>query len=248
MDLLVHTSLRNIGALASGPRTLLRALRLATGPDATLVVPTQTPQNSFSSRTFVEATAALEPAELDLFVAAMPGFDPALTPSVGMGAFAEYVRTRRGARRSGHPQSSLAAVGPGAAACTAVHRLDCHFGDASPLKWLYDRDAWILLLGVDFSVCTAFHLAEYRIGSPTREYRCFVMHNDVRRECVYVDVELDDRDFGALGTQLENERTVHRGRVGRSASRLLPLRMAVDFATERLPVMRARVSADNPSV
>ena len=71
--------------------------------------------------------------------------------------------------RSSHPQVSFAALGPGALDCTSVHDLDCHLGDRSPLGWLYAADAAILLLGVDYSACTAFHLAEYRLpGTPRR--------------------------------------------------------------------------------
>src|SRR6266566_5988369 len=140
-DLLVHCSLRRIGPVAGGAATLLRALQTAAGPDATLVVPAQTPGNSLSSRFFREQTAGLNEAELENFVAAMPGFDPASTPSDGMGAFAEHVRTTPGALRSGHPQTSFAALGPGAADCTAGHQMTCHLGQQSPLGWLYRAGA-----------------------------------------------------------------------------------------------------------
>ena len=132
-DLLIHCSLRQVGPIDGGAATLLGAIEDVTGPKATLVVPAQTAGNSFSSRTFRAATACLEPDDYARFIAAMPGFDPVSTPSTGMGAFAEHVRTRPGARRSSHPQSSFAALGPRAAAAMAVHDLGCHLGGQSRL-------------------------------------------------------------------------------------------------------------------
>ena len=166
-DLLIHCSFRQIGIVAGGTATLLTSLRDVAGPEATLVVPTQTSLNSLSSRAFLAATGDLDPAERTRFIAAMEGFDPATTPSTGMGAFAEHLRLQRTAMRSSHPQTSFAALGPAAQACTSVHDLECHLGERSPLGWLYERNAAILLLGVGYSACTAFHLAEYRLsGEP----------------------------------------------------------------------------------
>ena len=45
----------------------------------------------------------LQPGSYARHVASMPAFDPARTPSAGMGAFAEHIRTRTEARRSAHP-------------------------------------------------------------------------------------------------------------------------------------------------
>jgi aminoglycoside N3'-acetyltransferase len=51
----------------------------------------------------------------------------------------------------------------------------CHLGERSPLGWLYAADAAILLLGVGYDACTAFHLAEYRRPSTRpQKYHCFV--------------------------------------------------------------------------
>jgi aminoglycoside 3-N-acetyltransferase len=162
-----------------------------------------------------------------------------------MGAFAEYLRTRPSAARSSHPQVSFAALGPGAQACTSVHDLDCHLGDRSPLGWLYAADAAILLLGVGYSACTAFHLAEYHLpGAPQRRYRCFTAQGGTRLEHEFTDIDLDDSDFGLLGSDLESaaERGalagLRRGQVGSAVCRLVPMRTAVDFAYSWLAVHR----------
>ena len=249
-DLLIHCSLRQVGRIDGGAATLLAAILEVAGPEATLVVPTQTTLNSLTSRAFLSATAGLDAEERARFVAAMPGFDPARTPSTGMGAFAEHLRTHPSAARSGHPQVSFAAIGPGARACTSVHDLDCHLGDRSPLGWLYAAQAAILLLGVGYSACTAFHLAEYHLPGvpPRRLYRCFTAQGQTRVEHEFTDIELDDSDFGMLGSELEStvERGalpgLRRGRVGEATSRLVALRTAVDFARSWLTVHRRRLS------
>jgi aminoglycoside 3-N-acetyltransferase len=248
-DLLIHSSLRQVGWIGGGAATLLAAILEVAGPAATLVVPTQTTLNSLSSSAFLAVTAGLDAQERARFVAAMPGFDPVSTPSTGMGAFAEYLRTRPSAVRSSHPQVSFAALGPGAQACTCVHDLDCHLGDRSPLGWLYAADAAILLLGVGYSACTAFHLAEYHLpGARQRRYRCFTARGGTRIEHEFTDIDLDDSDFGLLGSELESaaERGalpgLRRGQVGSAACRLVALRTAVDFACSWLSVHRGRVT------
>ena len=245
-DLLIHCSLRQFGRINGGPAALLSAIRDVAGPEATLVVPTHTTLNSLSSRAFLAATAGLDADGRARFVAAMPGFDPASTPSTGMGALAEYLRTHPSAHRSSHPQASFTAIGPRAHACTFVHDLDCHLGDRSPLGWLYAADAAVLLLGVGYSVCTAFHLAEYRVPGvlPRRSYRCFVTQGGTRVEYEFTGLDLDDRDFDLLGAELESAAgpdltsALRRGRVGSAACRLVPFRQAVDFARSWLAIHR----------
>ncbi len=242
-DLLVHSSLRCIGPVAGGAATLLRALQTAAGPDATLVVPAETPGNSLSSRFFREQTAGLSAAALEHFVAAMPGFDPASTPSDGMGAFAEYVRTTPGAIRSAHPQTSFAALGPGAADCTAGHQMTCHLGEHSPLSWLYRANAAAILLGVGYASCTALHLAEYLspVQPRRRLYRCFTRADGARREHAFYDIDLDETDFDTIGVQLDRQAIAQRGRVANAADcRLLPIRDAVDFAAAWPPFRQRR--------
>jgi len=236
-DLLIHCSLRRVGPVNGGAATLLAALRAVTGPEATLVVPTETSVNSLTSRKFREATTGFDADQLARYVAAMPGFDPASTPSDGMGAFAEHVRTRPGARRSGHPQVSFAALGPRSGDCTSVHDLDCHLGERSPLRWLYDVDAAILLLGVGYAACTAFHLAEYRLSwTRPQTYTCFIAEGGRRIERTFTGIVLDDSVFGPLGQAMESAAAqgrvpgLRRGHVGSDLARLVPVRAAVDFA------------------
>lgn len=240
-DLLVHSSMRRVNP-AGGAIAVLEALRISTGPDATIVVPAQTPANSFSSSAFRAATEGLGGEELARFVAAMLAFDPATTPSSGMGVFAECLRTEPGAARSGHPQASFAALGPHAARCMARHELTCHLGEQSPLGWLYRASAAILLLGVGYEACTAFHLAEYRLPRmpSRRSYQCFVSEGGKRTKLTFFDINLDDSDFAAVGREIDKQSFVRRGVVGSADCRVLPLRAAVDFAVARPSFGRLR--------
>jgi aminoglycoside 3-N-acetyltransferase len=201
--LLVHASLRSTAGVRA--QTLITAVRLALGPGGTLVVPAFTPENSDTSRAHLERVRGMDAALRARFEAAMPAFDPAVTPAPSMGVLAEAVRTTQGAARSAHPQTSFAALGPQARRITAGHRPDCHLGEESPLAALYRAGAGVLLLGVGYESCSAFHLAEYRVPDPPlRSYRCVVRRAGRPRWWGYEDVALDDRDFPALGTAYES--------------------------------------------
>jgi len=249
-DLLIQCSLRQIGPVEGGAAALLDAILDVVGPRATLAVPTYTALNSLTSRDFHAAVAGLDGDERVRYVSAMSGFDPARTPSHGMGAFAEYLRTRRSAVRSRHPQVSFAALGRQARACVSVHDLDCHLGDRSPLGWLYAADAAVLLLGVGYSVCTAFHLAEYHVPypPPLQEYHCFTAEEGRRVEHTFTAVALDDRDFAQLGAGLEanSPDDLRKGRVGSGTARVVPVRAAVDFGVTWLVAHRRRPFPEKP--
>ncbi|WP_434971529.1 aminoglycoside N(3)-acetyltransferase [Micromonospora peucetia] len=230
---LVHCALSRVGWVAGGPAALLAALRDVLGGSGTVVVPAQTAGNSTTSRPFRVATAGMTATEVAAAEAAIAPFDPQRSPAEGMGIFAEHVRRQPGAARSRHPQTSFAALGPDAARLTAVHDLDCHLGERSPLGALYATDAVVLLLGVDWSVCTAFHLAEYQLRRPPtdRAYRCYVRDADgrrVRRD--FQAPDLHDTDFPLIGRALTDTGPVRTGRVGGADCRLVGLRTAVDFA------------------
>jgi aminoglycoside 3-N-acetyltransferase len=230
---LVHASMRQVGPVDGGVATVLAALRQVIGVDAAIVVPAQTPNNSTTSRAFQAATRRLAPAEVTRYIARMQGFDPATTPSFGMGVLAEHVRRDSASVRSAHPQTSFAAIGPDAAALMRTHALECHLGEESPLGALYAADASVLLLGVGYAACTAFHLAEYRTRrQPERPYRCFVRDGGERRMREFVGLDHDDGDFDALGAALERgaRGVVRAGPVGRGQARLLAMRRSVDFA------------------
>ncbi|MFE2067020.1 aminoglycoside N(3)-acetyltransferase [Streptomyces sp. NPDC059467] len=234
LTVLIHASLSRVGA---GADAVLAAVRDALGPGGTVVVPTFTADNSVSSPSYLRRTRHMTDRELSAHLDAMPPFEAAGTPSQGMGRFAEAVRRTSGAVRSAHPQTSFAAVGPRARELMAGHDEDCHLGERSPLARLERVGAYVLLVGVGYEVCSAFHLGEYRVPVPPRKtYRCVVLRGGARAWIVYEDVALDDRDFGVLGAEFEasGSAVVARGRIGDAQAVLFPLTRAVEFATSWL--------------
>ncbi|MFF3311540.1 AAC(3) family N-acetyltransferase [Streptomyces sp. NPDC002952] len=234
---LVHASLHALGPVRGGVDTVVDALRDVLGPTGTLTVYTQTPDNSDPSRWPGTRGYAVPKETWDSERDKVPAFDPARSPSFGVGVLSERVWRQDGAMRSAHPQSSFAALGAEAAYVTADHAPDCHLGEDSPLARLEKLDARVLLLGVGYDVCTAFHLAEYRVpGRPRNTYSCVVAAPPPqgRRWYRYRDVLLDSSPFGELGAAYEATGAVRRGRVGSADARLFGLAPAVAHAVEWL--------------
>lgn len=234
--LLIHAALRATGLDADLVR---EALVEAVGPDGTLVVPTFTEENSDTSDAYRARVRGMTPEQATAFRADMPAFDPATTPSRGMGRLAESIRTAPGAIRSSHPQTSFAAVGRQARELLEGHSLTSHLGENSPLGALYRADAQVFMINVDFAVCTAFHLAEYRTKAPLRSYRCVVpLPGGGKKWTEYEDVQLDQSDFGAIGAAFAWG-VAQNGQLGGRPARLFSVRAAVDHAvvwmTEKRP-------------
>jgi aminoglycoside 3-N-acetyltransferase len=231
---LVHASMRRVRPDAGGAATVLSALRDVLGRHGTVVVPAQTTWNSTTSSAFRANTAGMTEAQLAAHLADLPAFDPHTTPSAGMGAFAEHVRTRADAVRSAHPQTSFAASGPRAAELMARHDLDCLLGDRSPLAALGESDAYALHLGPGYERATAFHLGEWRASRRRRRYRCKITGSPGTGGWTsFEDVAYDDADFPELGAWFEEcSEVVDRGTVGSADALVYPVRAAAEYAEE----------------
>ncbi|GIF13870.1 aminoglycoside N(3)-acetyltransferase [Actinoplanes teichomyceticus] len=250
---LAHCSLHEVGWLPDGPATLRRALQRVLTPGGTLVVPTHTAGNSNTSDQYRRATAGKSAAARAAWEDAIEPFDPDTSPSHEMGLLAEDVRRHPGTLRSRHPHTSFSALGPRARELTAVHDLDCHLGERSPVGALYAADATVLMIGVGYDHCTAFHLAEYRLPTPPRRraHRCYVRdERGGRRRVDFLAPHLDDHDFPLLGAAFEGTGVVRAGRVGNARTRLFEIRAAVDFAVGWMTEHRGRSPGcpDSPAV
>jgi aminoglycoside 3-N-acetyltransferase len=236
--LLAHSSVSALGWVCGSAQAVVEALRDALGPEGTLVVPTHTGSNSDPSQW---QHPPVPEAWWQVIRAEMPAYDPAVTPSRGLGAVVELVRTLPGALRSAHPQDSFAAIGPQAATVTADHALDDGLGERSPLARVHDLDGDVLLLGVDHGANTSLHLAEHRVANPPRvAYGAAVRGTDgQRRWATWEDVVADESDFERLGAALDATGAVRIGRVGEGEARLMRQRDAVAFAVEWLSAHRA---------
>ncbi|MGW4301343.1 aminoglycoside N(3)-acetyltransferase [Streptomyces sp. NPDC004646] len=232
--LLVHSSLSSLGWVNGGPVAVVQGLLDALGPTGTLTVPTHSTHLSDPAR-WRNPPAPEE--WWDAIRATMPVYDPRITPTLGMGAIPETVRTWPGALRSAHPQTSFAALGPRAAEITEGHAPDCRLGEHSPLARLERAGARVLLLGVGYGSCTAFHLAEYRVPSPSARIEWPAPGGGWEEA---TDGSIDSERFEELGHDFERDRPVVRARIGTAEARLFPLGDAVSYAERWLPVHRPR--------
>jgi aminoglycoside 3-N-acetyltransferase len=235
---LVHSSLRSLGVVCGGAVAAVQALMDAIGPAGTLVVPAHTAAHNRDPASWTDPLfehLMSDERSCQIVRDHLPGFDPAITPSQGVGAIAEAVRTWPGARRSGHPQTSFAAVGPLAGRIVADHHLDSPVGEQSPLARLEELDAVVLLLGVGMDRNTSFHLAEYRLADPPRRVNaCAVVNSHGDRQWItYAGIYLNDRDFSEIGDAFRTRTTaVTNGHVGDAPAMLFPIRSAVEFAVD----------------
>ncbi|MBV2152458.1 AAC(3) family N-acetyltransferase [Kitasatospora sp. SUK 42] len=229
----VQASLRALGWVAGGAAGVADALLDTLGSEGTLVAYTANPENSATSRIHKAAIAGLSPREVAAYLDGMPPYDPVGTPcSPTMGALSEEIRTRPGALRSSHPQTSWAALGPLAREITAHHALTSHLGPDSPLGRLYDLDARVLMLGAPMARFTAFHLADLRMPDVRiSEFRCRGPEGWITFRAPY----LDDLHFADLGARVLRVATgVTTTRIGSAECHLIPVREAVDLATHIL--------------
>ena len=179
--------------------------------------------SSLSSLGFVNGSA-------EAVVQTMPLYNQQTTRTSGMGVILETVRTWPFAVRSAHPQTSFAAVGRRAHSLMEDHALDCRLGEQSPLAKLEKHLAKILLLGVGFGCCTAFHPAEYRVQSPIVDNGFSVKTPEGPQWMTVRNIRLNEERFDELGAAFEKEHDIICGKVGAADARLFSLRKAVKFA------------------
>jgi aminoglycoside 3-N-acetyltransferase len=140
-DLLaVHSSLSSFGGnVEGGADSVVDALLASVSPGGSVFVPT--------------------------FNYGQLPFDPATTPSLA-GAITEAFRRRPEALRSRQPTHSWSGVGPAAREVLEGHERATPFGRGSPIWRLWERDARVLLLGVDHRANSMIHVAEETLDLP----------------------------------------------------------------------------------
>jgi aminoglycoside 3-N-acetyltransferase len=230
--IMVHSSLSALGWVAGGPQAVVEALLQVVGETGTVVMPSQSGQLSDPKEW---ENPPLPDHWIDDARAALPAYDRSLTPTRGMGAVVECFRRHPEAVRSDHPLLSLVAVGADAAAVTADHTVLDGLTMSSPLGRLYDRNATLLLLGVDHGSTTALHLAEELATWPGKQRGhagAPILVNGVREWVTYDELAYDDEDFARIGDAFAATGGEGQGPVGEGEARCCSIVELVDFGTD----------------
>ncbi|MDD9150010.1 MULTISPECIES: aminoglycoside N(3)-acetyltransferase [unclassified Sporolactobacillus] len=235
MTVIVHTSMSRIGWVCGGPVTVIEALQEVLTAEGTLVMPAHSADVSDPSDWDNPAVPA---SWWQSIYAEMPPFDPERTPTLGMGRVAECFRTFPGVKRSSHPIYSFAAWGAGASAIISEHALDDGLGPASPLGKIYDRNGFVLLLGVGYGNNTSMHLGECLAGRLRMIRRSSpVLIHDEKQWVTYRDWNYHEERFSRIGKAFEKSagsKALQSGMIGQAKSMLMSQRAIVDFTFETI--------------
>ena len=219
--LIFHSSIKSIGWVEGGAKSIADALMQAVGQDGTLVAPTFT----FS-----------RPAE------ERPVLDPE-ADSCDTGAINAAVMKVPGARRTVAYTHSFAVAGRNQQLICDLPPENCPLGDKGVFGRLYELDARVLLLGVAYTHCTAGHFAEYLCDVPFRmrvsapaQIRCAdgtLKQVELELYGPKPGVPYPERDFNRAGNMLEEQGRVAVGSLGNAVLRLFSLRDFVDLVCEK---------------
>lgn len=160
--LMVHASLRAVGAVEGGAEGVLGALEAAVGRGGTLLM-TLGARDDWAwvnDRPERDRPGLLRDAE---------PFDWLVTPAdPDVGVLAEVFRTRPRTRVSDHPEGRFGASGPLAGGLVDQVPWDDYYGPGSPLERLARGGGRVLRLGADLDTLTLIHYAEYLAPVPTK--------------------------------------------------------------------------------
>lgn len=227
--LIVHSSMSSIGWVCGEQHAVNMALLKSVGTQGTIIMPSHTGDNSNPEKW---ESPPVPKEWFEKIREAMPAFDKNISSTRGMGKIAECFRTYPNTLRSNHPQVSFCANGKYAEQITKNHMLTPSFGIDTPLGELYSLNAKILLLGVSYLNCTAFHLSECLSGKLKKvKQGASIKENGQRIWKWFEDYDYDSDDFIKIGEAFEKSSDiVTDGKVGNADCKLFNIKAAVDFA------------------
>lgn len=240
---MVHASLRTIGATERGASGVLDALDRAVGSGGTLLMVL----GAVVDHEWVNERPERERAAL---LAGEAPYDPLAAPSLPeVGYLAEAFRTRPGTIVNDNPSGRFAARGRRADELLRDVPWDDYYGPGSPLHRLCDGGGRVLRLGANPDTTTVLHYAEYLADVPgkrriRRHYRVQAQGGPETRTVDCLDdehgivdwppdaaaVPWPDNDYFAviLKAYLASGRGL-RGRVGHADAELIEAADIVDF-------------------
>jgi aminoglycoside 3-N-acetyltransferase len=234
--LLVHSSLSAIGWISGGAEALIRALLAAVGDTGTLSMPAHS--GALSDPELWE-NPPVPKSWQDPIRNSMPPYNPAITPTRGIGIIPELFRQFPGVLRSSHPMDSFCAFGPKAEFITSGQVLENGLGEGGPLAQLYQLGARVLLIGCGHDKNTSLHLAEHRCDWPGKKRNrqgSPILEDGMRIWKWFDELDLGTDDFEECGKvweeMLKYSSSLVAGKIGLAESRLMSQPELVDFAVE----------------
>jgi aminoglycoside 3-N-acetyltransferase len=159
---MAHAALSRVGPMLNGPDAVIGALLDAVGRDGTVLAYTD-----WDAR--YDELLGPDGRVPEQWRPHIPPYDARTSRAArGNGALPEFLRTWPGARRSGNPGASVAALGARADELTADHSLDYGYGEGSPLAGLVAAHGKVLLLGAPLDTITLLHHAEHLARVPDK--------------------------------------------------------------------------------
>ena len=228
MNIMVHSSLGQIGWVLGGASTVIEALIELLGSQGTIVMPAATPDCLLP---VLENDRMLEGGRTKV-AEEIPLFNVSYTPTT-MGVIPETFRKWEGTLRSNHPISSVCAHGPLAKEVVGTHQLELSEGVNTPYEKVYMHDFKILLLGVGFNRCTMLHFGESKSNHPRLTKSHYQILEGGHKKWVEVTDMANDNStyFPLIGKKFVSLGKVAEAKIGNATSYLLSTKELVHFAT-----------------
>lgn len=228
----LHASMKAIGFILGGANALLEAFLDVLTHEGTLVMAAQAWDNS------EPAYFQHPPIAIELYESLRqhhPVFQGKQEDIHKMGALAQVMQRRSNVYVSNHPQVAMMAIGKQAKWITQPHALDSMFSADSPLGRLRELKAKVLLVGVDYDVCTAMHLGEHLSQTrPIGIQGARVMVNDQAQWIKFLSYIYDSDTFKPIGVSMEVNGLVKQGVLGEASTKLLEYEALTRFTSTYL--------------
>lgn len=238
-DVMIHASIKSVGAIAGGADQILYAIEDAISPNGTIMmyVGCETGFDEVGRGRF-------SPQEEAEVLEKMPAFDYKTARSCrDFGVLAEIFRTQSGTQTSNQVGSRMAARGANADFLLSNHPHNYSYGAGSPLEKLMNLNGKILLLGSDHDAVTFLHYVEHVIDIPNKKIARYKVPLLIDGKRQWVDMEeyntagdgvhknWPDRFFAQI-TDSFLERTGNRGGlVGNAQCYLIETKALVPYAS-----------------
>lgn len=232
--IMLHVSQSAIGYIIGATETLFNALTRVIGPLGTMIVSTQTMDNSDPKNW---NNPKIKEEWIELIKEQIPAYDPKITQTRNMGAFSEYIRNHPYRERSKHPQVSFAAIGFHAKKITKKHDLTPKFGMTSPLGAIYNlKNAKIIMIGTNLDKATGLHLAEVLSSGYNKKIKesCAMFVDNKRKWVTYEDKDYNSDNFLLIEKDYLKNNKIEEGFIGNAKTRVYDFNHIVDYAVKWL--------------